>query len=93
MEEGTSPILKQTILEIVDKQIGDQDPPETAQTLQRLLNDGFSPLEARRLIGCIVSSEIFRVLKEKKPFNRERFVKDLHGLPDMPEDWAIEYDT
>ena len=93
MEENVNPFLRQTILEIVDKQIEDCDPPETTKTLERLMADGYSKSEARRLIGCIVSSEIFWVLKDKKPFNRDRFVKGLCGLPDMPDDWAIEYDT
>jgi hypothetical protein len=93
MEEIVNPYLHQTILEIVDKQIEELTPPETSNTLNRLIDEGFSQEEAKRLIGCIVSSEIFRVLKDKKPFNLERFVEGLKGLPDMPSDWALEYDT
>ncbi len=93
MQEEANPFLRQTILEIVDKQLEDRNPPETEATLKRLMDAGFPPDEAKQLIGCIVSSEIFWVLKEKKPFNVERFVKGLNGLPDMPDDWALEYDT
>jgi hypothetical protein len=93
MEEVVNPYLHQTILEIVDKQIEELTPPETVNTFNRLIGEGFADDEARRLIGCIVSSEIFWVLKDKKPFNLERFVEGLNGLPDMPDGWALEYDT
>ena len=60
------------------------DPPETKQTYDRLITDGISDQEARRLIGCVVSSEIFDVLKQQQPFDRDRFVKALSKLPKMP---------
>jgi len=42
--------------------------------------------EARRLIGCVVTSEMFDVLKQQKPFDRDRFVAALGRLPRMPWD-------
>jgi hypothetical protein len=45
---------------------------------------GHSEREAKRLIGCVVSAEIYDVLKKKEPFNLERFVKGLDNLPAMP---------
>jgi len=81
-----NPILKRAILEVVDNQIKNNDPPETAQTLKRLKNEGYSEKEAREFIGVAVSAEIFDVLKNKEEYNRERFVKVLNNLPKMPWD-------
>jgi hypothetical protein len=62
----------------------DLDPPETKETYDRLIADGISDQEARRLIGCVVSSEIFDVLKQQQPFDHARFVKALKKLPKLP---------
>ncbi len=79
----TNPVLKHAILEVVNNQLRDLDPPETKQTYDRLIADGISDQEARQLIGCVVSSEIFDVLKQQQPFDRVRFVKALNKLPKL----------
>jgi len=84
MEEN--PYLKSAILEIVDNQLQANDPPETRQTFDRLISEGYSEKEAKKLIGCAVTSEIFDVLKKQQPFNPERFAKVLHNLPKLPQD-------
>ena len=80
----TNPHLKAAILQVVNNQIKANDPPETKQTLDRLLSEGYSEKEAKRLIGCVVSSEIFDVLKNQEEFDRERFVGALNRLPKLP---------
>ncbi|MBL7132039.1 MAG: hypothetical protein ISS45_11690 [Candidatus Omnitrophica bacterium] len=80
----TNPVLKHEILEVVNNQLESLDPPETKQTYDRLIADGISDQEARRLIGCVVSSEIFDVLKQQQPFDNSRFVKALNKLPKLP---------
>ncbi len=81
-----NPHLKPSILEVVDNQLQANDPPETRQTFNRLISEGYSEVEAKRLIGCVVSSEIFDVLKKQEPFNLERFAKALNELPKLPWD-------
>ena len=82
MEEN--PNLKSAILEVVDNQLQANDPPETRQTFDRLISEGHSEVEAKKLIGCVVSSEIFDILKKQEPFNTERFAKALNELPKLP---------
>ena len=84
MEEN--PYLKSTILEVVDNQLQANDPPETRQTFDRLISEGYPEEEAKGLIGCVVTSEIFDVLKKREPFNPERFAKALNELPKLPQD-------
>ena len=75
MEEN--PYLESAILEVVENQLQTNDPPETRQTFDRLISEGYSEEEAKKLIGCIVSSEIFDILKKQEPFNPERYIKAL----------------
>ncbi len=61
--------LNATVMEIVENQLRDGDPPETKVTFDRLLTEGHDEDEARRLIGCVVVSEIFDIMKNNEPFN------------------------
>jgi len=83
---GEKPYLKSAILEVVDNQLQANDPPETRQTFDRLTSEGHSEEEAKGLIGCVVTLEIFDVLKKQEPFNPERFAKALNELPKLPQD-------
>lgn len=80
----TNKHLHNAILQIIDNQIEANDPPETKQTMDRLLSEGHSEKEAKRLIGCIISSEIFDILKKEEEFNPERFIGALNALPKLP---------
>lgn len=82
----TNPRLKGVILQVVDNQLRANDPPETKQTLDRLISEGYSKKEAKELIGCVVSSEIFDIMKKQEEFNLERFVNLLKRLPKLPWD-------
>ena len=76
--------LKKAIIEVVDNQLQSDDPPETRQTLDRLISEGHSEKEAKDLIGHVVVSEVFDVLKNEEPFNLIRFVNALNKLPIIP---------
>lgn len=79
-------ILKKQFLEIVNNQIKSNTPPETNQTLKRLKETGYSENDARMLIGQCVVVEIFDVIKHGKPFDKERYIKNLKNLPKEPFD-------
>ncbi len=83
-----NPVLQAAIYEILDNQIRDNDPPETKDTLDRLLGQGIDRNEARRLIACVIVGEIFNVMKQDKPYDRVRYVGRLAGLPATP--WLDE---
>ena len=77
--------LKGAIIEVVDTQVETNDPPETALTLMRLVNVGHTPAEAKDLIGCVVISEVFDVIKSGEKFDLERYVAALNNLPVIPQ--------
>ena len=73
-EEGTTnPHLKAAILEVVENQLRENNPPETRQTFERLLASGYSRQEAMEMLGSAVVGEIWAVLKENKPYDAVRF--------------------
>jgi len=72
--------LKSAILQVVRNQIKNNEPPETKETLVRLMKAGNSRREAIRKIAAVVTEEIYDILKNKEVFNRERFVSKLKKL-------------
>ena len=77
--------LRSAIFEVIDNQINASDPAETALTLERLLNEGCSDFQAKQLIGQAVVIEVIDALKNKKPYNEQRYIKNLRNLPKEPE--------
>jgi len=80
-----NPHLKAAFLETVDNQLADNDPPETKETLDRLITQGMSEEDAKIYIAQAVSVEIFDIMKHQKEFNQDRYLKNLKRLPDEPE--------
>lgn len=85
-EEATrhDPALHAALMEMVDRQIAGSDPPETRETFERLLAEGYSPEHARRMIGLVVALEITRGMLERTPFNEKAFIESLRRLPELP---------
>jgi hypothetical protein len=77
---------KALILEVVDNQIRDSDPPEARQTFERLMGEGISRDNAKIYIGQVVSVEMWDAFKNQKKFNLERYLRNLENLPDEPSE-------
>jgi hypothetical protein len=84
VNEPDPEIVRNIILEIVQNQLRDNDPPETRETLARLTSEGISEEEAIKMIACAISTEIFHILKYQEEFNRERYISNLRRLPQLP---------
>ena len=78
--------LRNAIFEVIANQVEANDPPETALTLERLMNEGFSEFQAKQLVGQAVVVEVIDAVKNKKPYNETRYLKNLRNLPKKPED-------
>jgi hypothetical protein len=72
--------LQTAILDAVENQLRENNPPETRHTLDRLLKSGYSREDALKLIGTALASEIYEVLKSGKPYDEERYIKALRKL-------------
>jgi hypothetical protein len=82
----TNPELGKVILEVVENQIRENDPPETRRTIDRLVAEGYAEKEARRLVSAAVTVELFHIMRDREQFNRDRFVWNLSQLPREPWD-------
>jgi len=49
----TNPRLKVIILQVIDNQLQENYPPETKQTLDRLISKGCAKEEVKEPIGCV----------------------------------------
>lgn len=56
--------LKRIILEVVNNQIRDNNPPITKVTLERLKKSGYTEQQAKEKIAAILIEEIYDVLKK-----------------------------
>ena len=82
-EPEFNPIVQAAMLEAVENQLRDEDPPETKQTYERLLREGFSSEESKKLIGAAILIEMNEMVRRNEKFKLERFVAELERLPDI----------
>jgi hypothetical protein len=76
----------EAIVEAVESQLAQNEPPETKATLKRLMALGESRENAIRYIASALSVEIFEVLKNDSPYDEKRYVSNLKALPTLPYD-------
>ena len=76
--------IRQQIFEIINSQLKDNNPPETKATYDRLRKQGFDDFVTKQLIGQCIAVELFEIIKFAKPFNNERYIKNLIQLPKEP---------
>ena len=79
-------LLGEAVIEAIENQIRENDPPETKLTLDRLMSLGESRENAMRYIGSALSVEIFEAVKNKTPYNEKRYLTNLKNLPELPFD-------
>jgi uncharacterized hydantoinase/oxoprolinase family protein len=76
----------EAVFEAINNQIQGQNPPETKQTYDRLMEEIKNHDEVMKYIGVVMMAEILDILKSKKPFNQKRYIERLNKLPDTS--WA-----
>jgi hypothetical protein len=78
--------LNSAIREVVQNQLRDHNPPETRETLDRLIEEGHSEEHARALIGLVVANEMSDMLRHMRTYSHERYVAALRRLPELPDE-------
>ena len=74
------------MLKAIETQIRSNDPPETRQTFERLMHEGYALDETLKLIASALVGELFGVLKNDSQYDHARFVANLQRLPMLPWD-------
>ena len=67
-------IIRKQFLQTVANQLRQNDPPETKKTLERLVESGYTQKDAKLLIAQCVAFEVFNVMKNQTPFDKDRYV-------------------
>ena len=65
----------------IDQQILEQNPPQTKEVWQKLLDLGATEEESYELIGKVVSETLFKDLKEESEFKMASYIEALNHLP------------
>jgi predicted peroxiredoxin len=82
--DETNPYLGQAIIEAVREQIAIDDPPEVKETYDRLIAEGHPEEEVFKMLACVLSTEMFEIMKQKRVFDRQLYIRRLRGLPELP---------
>ena len=79
-------LFRETIFEIIEKQVQQHEPPAIEETLKRLMGDGYEMVEAMALIGSVLAGEMFAILKEDREHDEKQYIDHLKALPQLPWD-------
>jgi hypothetical protein len=79
-------VAGEAIVEAVENQLRDNDPPEANNALKRLMCQGESRENAIRYIATALSIEMYEALKNLIPYDEARYIKNLNALPKLPFD-------
>lgn len=74
--------LRASLMEVVDTQLENNDPPCTKEVYEKLVKKGFSSVNAKEMITSIVAEEIFYILKGEKEFDEELYSRKVYSLLD-----------
>ena len=74
--------LRNAIRAVINQQIEERDPPETLETFERLMEEGFSEEEALGLIGQLISLEVAEEIAGQAGLDLDRYIIALEKLPE-----------
>ncbi|MBF0432977.1 MAG: hypothetical protein HQK83_16960 [Fibrobacteria bacterium] len=70
----------------VKVQIRSNNPPEVKGTFNRLIEEGVVKSDIMKMLASAMAGEVYDMMKEKRKFQEENYIKYLHQLPTMPWD-------
>jgi len=78
--EPYNPRLKALLLEVVDNQLRDNDPPAATAAYKRLCKAGYTQQQAKEKIASVVIGHIYDMMKEQKTMDIAQYEADLRNL-------------
>lgn len=72
--------LHKIIIQSVEIQIRDNDPPVTKTAFERLVKNGHDEAAAKEMIASVIAEEIYLTMKVDRKMNIENFEKRLAEL-------------
>lgn len=72
--------IMDVMFQALENQLRDEEPKETKETLERLIQSGDTEDEAKTKILLVLTEEMFEVFRNKKEFNQQAYVDRLRVL-------------
>lgn len=76
------PEIKKAIFEAVEEQLNSPESPYVRENYDRLISEGISIAEAKRMLACVLSVELWEINTQKRGFDEDAYIKRLENLPD-----------
>lgn len=86
MDEPDPKALHATFRDVVSQQLRENDPPETQQTYDRLIEAGYSKDDVWRMLSAVVAAEMFEIVRTQRAHDQQQYVRWLENLPKLPYD-------
>jgi hypothetical protein len=77
-------IAGEALRDAVRQQIAAGDPAEAERTFFRLRGLGLTEEQAIEFMAAVLAAEVFSMLKDETPYDRDRYEKALRNLPKLP---------
>jgi len=77
---GVNPFLHIHLHLTVENQLRANDPPEIAKVVAELQEKGYPRHEALHAVASILLDEIYDIMRDKRPFDREKYVNATKQL-------------
>ncbi len=78
--DGVNPFVHVAMHHVVEDQLANNDPPQTALTLEALLKAGTDRHDGVHAIAAVVAQEMYDMLRVGRVFDRDAYVEALHDL-------------
>ena len=84
-DQSANPRLHVSMHQVVARQLLDDEPPETWQTVQRLADAGYDWHTIMHMIAELVTHDVWGALAEDRKYDPADYARRLSQLP--PSDW------
>lgn len=68
----------------IEDQLKSEEAPYVREHYIRLIEMGFSEVEAKKMLGAVLTNEMWELGQAQKEFDEATYIEKLENLPDMP---------
>lgn len=73
-------LRRETMIEVIDNQLEDDDPPGIVAAFERLKSEGHEADEVKKMFAAVFEGELYKLNGPNDGFNREFYLKTLEAL-------------
>ena len=83
--EDDEDFAHERLVEAIENQLADNDPPAAQATLNKLTLVGYEREESLHLMALVLADEIHCMMAEDRAFDGVRYEQNLRNLPELPQ--------